>query len=100
MKHTFEAINRTGSLVVVAIVGATLALSACSSTTTMSSGAETVGESACATAVRTNAGGGRAEVVASETSTSGSRVLVLDAEGRTWSCNATNAGVVEEVSLI
>jgi hypothetical protein len=58
-----------------------------------------VAENACVTAVNANTGTRGAMVMASETSAAGNRVMVLGGNGQTWMCNATNTGVVEELSV-
>jgi hypothetical protein len=61
--------------------------------------AQTAAEAACVEAVDQQMGRRGAEVMASETSASGTRVLVLSDDGRTWSCSASNAGTIESLSL-
>lgn len=56
-------------------------------------------ENACVAAVNTNSGSRGAMVMASQTSATGTRVMVLGGTGQTWNCSATNAGVVEELSV-
>jgi hypothetical protein len=85
-----------GALLLVAI-GA-LSLAGCEATMTGNVD-NSVAENACVAAVNANTGGRGSMVMASETSEAGTRVLVLSGAGQTWSCNATDAGVVESVSV-
>lgn len=80
------------------LIVAVLSLAACEAT--MSGNADnSVAENACVEAVNTNSGSRGAMVMASEVSTAGTRVMVLSGASQTWTCNATNAGVVSELSV-
>lgn len=79
----------TGSALAVAV----WALTAC--TSDMPGEARTPAEAACVSAV-----GSGAEVMASETTATGSRVLVLSGDGVSWSCTATNDGTIADLARV
>lgn len=80
------------------LVAGLLSLAACEATVTGNADNSTA-ENSCVTAVNTNSGSRGAMVMASETSATGTRVLVLSGGGQTWTCNATSAGVVEGLTV-
>jgi hypothetical protein len=78
---------------------AVIALPLASCTTGMPGDAQTGAEAACVEAVDARTGSRGAEVMASETAASGTRVLVLSQDGRTWTCGATSSGEVQSLSV-